>query len=85
MSIVPTIGGYWSHRFGELSNASRISTNQGSSYEYVGAKPPLNVANIYASVMANLNENVALSAGYSAAFNSIERNHTGTVGLRVRW
>ena len=85
ISIVPTIGGYWSHRFGELSNSNRISTDLGSTYEYVGAKPPLDVANLYASVLANLTPNIALSASYYASFNSVERNHAGNLALRVRW
>ncbi|SNY93032.1 Autotransporter beta-domain-containing protein [Cohaesibacter sp. ES.047] len=85
ITIVPTIGGFWSHRFGELSNANRISTDLGSSYEFVGSKPPLDVANVYASVLANLTPSVALSASYYASFNSIERNHTGNLALRVRW
>lgn len=84
-SIVPTIGGYWGHRFGELENANRISTNQGVSYEYVGAKPPLDIFNVFASVLVNVDETMAISAGYHGAFNRFERYHSGNVALRFRF
>ena len=85
ISIVPTVGAYWSHRFGELENANKISTNLGQSYEYVGAKPLLDVANVYAAVMANFGPNVAVSAGYLGSFNREERNHSANLGLRIRF
>lgn len=84
-SIVPTVGGYWGHRFGELENANRISTDQGVSYQYVGAKPPLDIFNLYASVMLNVDESLALSAGYHGAFNRFERYHAGNIALRIRF
>ena len=83
--IVPTIGGFWSHRFGELNNASRISTDQGATYEQVGAEPSVDLANVYAGLAINVSDNFTLSGNYSASFNSIERNHTGTIGLRLHF
>lgn len=84
-SIVPTIGGYWGHRFGELQNANRISTDQGVSYQYVGSKPPLDIFNLYASMMVNIDQSLALSAGYHGAFNRFEQYHSGSLALRIRF
>nr|WP_321444905.1 autotransporter outer membrane beta-barrel domain-containing protein [uncultured Cohaesibacter sp.] len=84
-SIVPTIGGYWGHRFGELENANRISTDQGVSYQYVGTKPPLDLFNLYASLMVNFDQKLAVSASYHGAFNRFERYHSGNIALRLRF
>ena len=85
VSIVPTIGGSWSRRFGDLENAHKISTDQGVSYEYVGEKPLLDIYNVFGSLLINVDEHLAISAGYQGSFNRDERYHSGNVNLRVRF
>lgn len=85
ISFSPAIGGHWTHRFGEIGQSNRISTTQGVTYEYVGSEPPKDLANLYASLTANMNDNLSFTASYSAAFNHIERNHSGSLGISWRW
>ncbi len=85
ISIVPTVGGNWTYRFGELKNANRISTTQGVTYEYVGEAPLRHVANLYAGLTANIDEQMAVSASYASSFNRDEINHVGSLGLRLRF
>ncbi|MCT4656278.1 MAG: autotransporter outer membrane beta-barrel domain-containing protein [Cohaesibacter sp.] len=82
-SIVPTIGGHWEHRFGKLANATRMSFDQGATYEGIGQAPIRDVTNLFAGLNFNLSEQLSFDARYSASFTGFERMHTGSAGFRL--
>lgn len=85
VSFVPTIGGYWSRRFGKISKTSKISVDSGNSFKYVGSALPLDLFNLNAGLVMNLDESFAFSGSYSATFNASERIHAVGFGLRYRF
>lgn len=83
MPIVPTIGGRWEHRFGKLANATRMSFDQGATYEGIGQAPIRDVTNLFAGLNFNLSEQLSFDVRYSASFTGFERMHTGSAGFRL--
>ncbi|MCV6574961.1 MAG: autotransporter outer membrane beta-barrel domain-containing protein [Cohaesibacter sp.] len=80
--IVPTLGLSWTRRFGELSRASRVSIDQGKSFENLGTAPLKDVFNISTGLSMSLQGSFHLNMAYAGSFNHIERSHSGTLGLR---
>lgn len=85
ISVVPTISASWRHRFGKLSNTVSMSFDSGLTYERVGTAPVRDLAEIQASLGFNLKPDMVLNIGYSGRFNSVERLHSGSIGLRVEF
>ncbi|SNZ07271.1 autotransporter outer membrane beta-barrel domain-containing protein [Cohaesibacter gelatinilyticus] len=83
--IVPVIGIGWTHRFGDLDRASRISVDSGATFENVGSAPSKDLLNLQAALSANINKNLFLNIGGSALFNGVERTYTGSAGFRLRF